>query len=92
MAYSQTLFLHEFGIKETRYANYCIAVVGKVVISLLTLSCSKGMVSYPELMSFLCYAVASHRFLQTQNASLRSYYNNRKLALICLNGSSATLV
>ena len=43
MAYSQTLFLHEFGIKETRYANYCVAVVGEIAISLPTLSCSKDM-------------------------------------------------
>ena len=42
MAFSQTLFLHEFKIKETRYANYCYAVVGETAISLPILSCKKA--------------------------------------------------
>jgi len=40
--------LREFGIKHNRYANCCVAQVGEIVIRLLALSCSKGMLSYPE--------------------------------------------
>ena len=40
--------LREFGIKYSRYANCCVALVGEIVISLLAQSCSKGMLSYPE--------------------------------------------
>ena len=40
--------LREFGIKHNRYANCCVALVGEIVIRLLALSCSKGMLSYPE--------------------------------------------
>ncbi len=57
MAYSQTLFLHEFGIKETRYANYCVAVVGEIVISLPILSCKKAW--YLILNSCHSYAMLS---------------------------------
>ena len=39
--------------KRTRYANYRIAVGLVVAISLSTLFCSKGIVSYPEL-TLLC--------------------------------------
>ena len=41
-------FMREFGIKHNRYANCRVALVGEMVISLPALSCSKGMLSYPE--------------------------------------------
>ena len=40
--------MREFGIKRNRYANCRVALVGEIVIRLLALSCSKGMLSYPE--------------------------------------------
>ena len=53
--------LREFEIKETRYANYRYAVVGEIAISLPTLFCSKGMVSYPELSNLQSYLLHLHR-------------------------------
>ena len=44
------IYISEFGIREIRYANYRYAVVGEIAISLLAQSCSKGMVSYRELV------------------------------------------
>ena len=41
--------LREFEIKETRYANYRVVLVGKIAIRLLVQSCSKGMVFYLAL-------------------------------------------
>ncbi len=41
-------FMREFGIKHNRYANWCVALVGDIVIRLLALSCLKGMLSYSE--------------------------------------------
>ena len=41
-------FMREFGIKHNPYANWRVALVGEMVISLPALSCSKVMVSYPE--------------------------------------------
>ena len=46
-----TLSLHiirEFGIRAICYANYRVAQVGEITISLPDQSCSEGMVSYPE--------------------------------------------
>ena len=40
--------IREFGIKHNPYANWRVALVGEMVISLPALSCSKVMVSYPE--------------------------------------------
>ena len=40
--------MREFGIKHNRYANCRVALVGDIVIRLLALSCSKGMLFYPE--------------------------------------------
>ena len=40
--------MREFGIKHNRYANWRVALVGEMAIRLLALSCSKGMLSYPE--------------------------------------------
>ena len=40
--------MREFGIKHNRYANYRVALVGEIVISLPALSCSKNMLSYPK--------------------------------------------
>jgi len=40
--------MRKFGIKHNRYANWCVALVGDIVIRLLALSCLKGMLSYPE--------------------------------------------
>ncbi|KDR53669.1 hypothetical protein HMPREF1991_00276 [Hoylesella loescheii DSM 19665 = JCM 12249 = ATCC 15930] len=41
--------MREFGIKHNCYANCNVALGSKIVISLSLQSCSKGMVSYPEL-------------------------------------------
>ncbi|WP_314953289.1 hypothetical protein [Hoylesella loescheii] len=41
-------FMREFGIKHNRYANWRVARVGEMVISLPASSCSKGMLFYPE--------------------------------------------
>ena len=38
----------EFGIRAICYANYRLAQVGEVTISLPDQSCSEGMVPYPE--------------------------------------------
>ena len=40
--------MREFGIKHNRYANWCVALVGEIAIRLPLLSCSKGMLFYPE--------------------------------------------
>lgn len=40
--------IHEFGIKHNCYASCHLALVGEIAISLTVLSCSEGMVSYPE--------------------------------------------
>ena len=40
--------MREFGIKHNLYANCRVALVGDIVIRLLALSCSKGMLFYPE--------------------------------------------
>ena len=47
---ARTYYISEFGIRETRYAIYRYAVVGEIAISLLAQSCSKGMLSYRELV------------------------------------------
>ena len=41
--------MREFGIREIRYANYCVAPVCEITISSPLQSCLKDMVSYPEL-------------------------------------------
>ena len=51
--------LREFGIRDICYVNYRYMVVGEIAISLPTQSCSKGMVSYPELTQFLCISLQS---------------------------------
>ena len=43
------IIMRGVGIKHNRYANCSVALVGKIVIALLGQSCSKVMVSYPEL-------------------------------------------
>ena len=40
--------IREFGIRAICYANYHVAQVGEITISLPDQSCSVGMVSYPE--------------------------------------------
>ena len=40
--------IREFGIRAIWYANYRVAEVGEITISLPDQSCSEGMVSYPE--------------------------------------------
>ena len=40
--------MREFGIKHNRYAFCRVALVGEIAIRLLALSCSKGMLFYPE--------------------------------------------
>ncbi len=45
------IIMREFGIKQNRYANCRIALVGEMIISLLGQSRSKDMVSYPELVN-----------------------------------------
>ena len=40
--------IREFGIKHNCYANCHLALVGEIAISLTVLSCSEGMVAYPE--------------------------------------------
>jgi len=47
---ARTYYISEFGIRETRYAIYRYAVVGEIAISLLAQFCSKGMLSYRELV------------------------------------------
>ncbi|KDR52094.1 hypothetical protein HMPREF1991_01870 [Hoylesella loescheii DSM 19665 = JCM 12249 = ATCC 15930] len=44
-----SVIVHDFGIKHNHYASCFVALVGKIAVSLLGQSCSKGMVSYPEL-------------------------------------------
>ncbi|KDR52284.1 hypothetical protein HMPREF1991_01633 [Hoylesella loescheii DSM 19665 = JCM 12249 = ATCC 15930] len=39
----------EFGIREIRYANYCVVPVREITSSSPLQSCLKGMVSYLEL-------------------------------------------
>ena len=41
--------IHEFGIKHTRYALWCVALVGEKAISLPAQSCLGGMASCLEL-------------------------------------------
>ena len=41
--------LRQFGIKHSRYAFCCVALVGEKAISLSIQSCSGSMVSCPEL-------------------------------------------
>ena len=38
----------EFGIKHNCYASCHLALAGEIAISLTVLSCSEGMVAYPE--------------------------------------------
>ena len=45
------IIMRGFGIKQNRYANCRIALVGEMIISLLGQSRSKDMVSYPELVN-----------------------------------------
>ena len=40
--------IREFGIRAICYANYRVAQVGEITISLPNQSCSEGMVSYAE--------------------------------------------
>ncbi|EEX54163.1 hypothetical protein HMPREF6745_0390 [Prevotella sp. oral taxon 472 str. F0295] len=40
-----------FGIRENRYASYRVTLAVEIAISSSALTCSKGMVSYPELAS-----------------------------------------
>ena len=57
--------IREFGIKHTRYALWCVALVGEKAISLPVQSCLRGMVSCLELANqpFRC----SH-FHSSENA------------------------
>ena len=41
--------LREFGIRHNRYASCCVALVGKIAISLPIQSCSESMISCPLL-------------------------------------------
>ena len=41
--------MREFGIREIRYANYCVVPVREITISSPLQSCLKGMVPYLEL-------------------------------------------
>ena len=38
----------EFGIRDVRYVNYRVALVGKIVIRFLSNLAQEGIVSYPE--------------------------------------------
>ena len=40
--------IREFGIKHNCYASCHLALAGEIAISLTGLSCSEGMVAYPE--------------------------------------------
>lgn len=52
--------LREFGIRDICYVNYRYMVVGEIAISLPIQSCSKGMVSYPELTYFFMHLPVIH--------------------------------
>ena len=39
----------EFGIRDVRYVNYCIAIVSEIAIRFLSILAQKSIVSYPKL-------------------------------------------
>ena len=44
-------------MKHNRYANCRVELAGEIAIPLPTLSCSKGVASYPELVINASYAL-----------------------------------
>jgi len=41
-------YIREFGIKDVRYVNYRIALVGEIAIRFLSNLAQENLVSYPE--------------------------------------------